>query len=138
MTSRRYILEDHWASTFSTPLPIQRSTLEITREEFSNLFGLNMHAELLSSTRALVAKTEQDTIMTDRVKGLQTSIDSKRPPKNFKDAMSREDRQEWAEAYDNERVPSTKLETPKITESSAKVLGSATRPEYKVLKKRKI
>jgi hypothetical protein len=38
------------------------------------------------------------------LKGLLTSIDASpyRPPKNDKDAMSREDRQSWAEAYDKE------------------------------------
>jgi len=36
------------------------------------------------------------------LKGLLTSINPDRPPKNYKDAMSREDKQDWAEAYDKE------------------------------------
>ena len=33
------------------------------------------------------------------LKGLTQSINPDRPPKNYKDASSREDKQEWAEAY---------------------------------------
>ncbi len=36
------------------------------------------------------------------LKGLPTSFESYWLPKNYKDAMSREDRQSWAEAYDKE------------------------------------
>ena len=36
------------------------------------------------------------------LKGLPTSVNPDRPPKNYKDAMSREDKQDWAEAYDKE------------------------------------
>ena len=34
--------------------------------------------------------------------GVPAGIDVNKPPKKFRDAMSREDRQEWAEAYDSE------------------------------------
>ena len=34
--------------------------------------------------------------------GVPAGIDVNKPPNNFRDAMSREDRQEWAEAYDSE------------------------------------
>ncbi len=34
--------------------------------------------------------------------GVPAGIDVTKPPKNFWDAMRREDRQEWAEAYDSE------------------------------------
>ena len=37
-----------------------------------------------------------------RVKGLPDSIDPTKPPKNFRDAMMREDCQEWAAALDKE------------------------------------
>jgi hypothetical protein len=36
------------------------------------------------------------------VGGVPAGVDVTKPPKNFRDAMSREDRQEWAEAYDSE------------------------------------
>ncbi len=35
-----------------------------------------------------------------RIKGLAGNIDPTKPPKNFKEAMGREDSQEWAEACD--------------------------------------
>jgi hypothetical protein len=38
----------------------------------------------------------------NRIKGLPRKIDLTKPPKNFRDAISREDCQEWAEAYDAE------------------------------------
>ena len=34
--------------------------------------------------------------------GMLAGVDVNKPPKNFRDAMNREDRQEWAEAYDSE------------------------------------
>ena len=41
--------------------------------------------------------------VTDHIlKGLPPSINPDRPPKNYKDAMSREDRQEWGEAFTKE------------------------------------
>jgi hypothetical protein len=36
------------------------------------------------------------------LQGLPISINPDLPPKNFKDAMSRVDKQEWATAYDEE------------------------------------
>ena len=36
------------------------------------------------------------------VTGVATGNDVNKPPKNFRDVMSHEDRQEWAEAYDCE------------------------------------
>ncbi len=38
-----------------------------------------------------------------RVKGLPDSIDPKnKPPRNYRDAMRREDLQEWADVYNKE------------------------------------
>jgi hypothetical protein len=70
-----------------------------------------------------------------RVKGLVMSIDPGKPPKNFKDVMSREDMQEWAEAYDNEYQGFYDHGTLKIArpEPGAKVLGTPARSEYKLV-----
>jgi hypothetical protein len=38
----------------------------------------------------------------DKLHGLPDNIDARKPPKNFKDAMSRVDAKEWREAYDKE------------------------------------
>ncbi len=91
-----------------------------------------------------MAKLEEVLMAADRVKGISASIDPKRPPKNFKDAMSREDRQEWAAAYNNEYQGFFEHQTLKIArpEPGAKILGSTTLTEYKVVdgvfKKRKV
>ena len=44
---------------------------------------------------------EDPTVSDGRIRGLPVGISETKTPKNFRDAMSREDRQEWAEAYDN-------------------------------------
>ena len=38
----------------------------------------------------------------DKLHGLPDNINASKPPKNFKDAMSRVDAKEWWEAYDKE------------------------------------
>ena len=68
------------------------------------------------------------------MKGLPDSIDPNKPPRNFRDAMRREDRQEWAKAYDKEYQGFNKPGTFKIArpEKGAKVLDTITRADYKV------
>ena len=46
-------------------------------------------------------KEELVTSPEGLVTGVPAGIDVSKPPKNFRDAMNREDRQEWAEAYDS-------------------------------------
>jgi hypothetical protein len=71
-------------------------------------------------------------------------IDTNCPPKNFKDAMRRTDRQEWAEAFDKEYKGFKEHGTLNVVRPvpGIKILGTTTRPEYKVvngeLKKRKV
>ena len=74
-------------------------------------------------------------------------IDVNKAPKNFRDAMSSEDRQEWAEAYDSEYQGFLEHGTLKIVRlmPGNKILGTTTRTEYKyykvvngVFKKRKV
>ena len=63
------------------------------------------------------------------LKGLDPDIDPDRAPKNFKDAMSRKDRQEWAEALNKEyrgfkdRNAFAIVKPPK----GARILGTLTR-----------
>ncbi len=69
------------------------------------------------------------------MKGLPDSIDPNKPPRNYRDAMQREDRQEWAEeAYDKEYQGFIEQGTIKIArqEEGAKVLDTTTRADYKV------
>ena len=73
----------------------------VKKEEFFKSL-LNKRAdEILTSARVFMATKDQARVETDgsRIKGLPGNIDPTKPPKNFRDAMSREDRQE---AYDAE------------------------------------
>ena len=67
------------------------------------------------------------------LKGLPTSINPDRPPKNFKDAMSREDKQEWAEAFDKEYRGFKERNAFKVVrpKPGVKILDTLTRLEYK-------
>ena len=76
--------------------------------------------------------------------GVPAGIDVSKLPKNFRDAMNREDRQEWAEAYDSKYQGFLEHGTLKAVrlKPGDKVLGTTTRTEYKVVngafKKRKV
>ena len=67
-------------------------------------------------------------------KGLPDYIDPTRPPKNYKDAMTSPDREEWATAYQKEfqgfkdRSSFAIVKPPPGT----KILGTTTKTEYKV------
>ncbi len=99
---------------------------------------LNKRAdEILTSARVFMATKDQARVELDcsRIKGLPGIIDPTNPPKNFRDAMSREDRQEWAEAYDAEHQGFYEHQTLSISrpEPGAKILGTTTRKEYKTV-----
>jgi hypothetical protein len=87
----------------------------------------------------LVAKiNEEVTCGSDdhpiRVKGMPNSIDPNIPPRNYRDAMTREDRQEWAAAYMEEHQGFHDQGTLQVArpESGAKILDTTTRADYKV------
>ena len=111
----------------------------IRREDFFKSLLHKRADELLVKARALVAGMEEEISPRGiaRVKGLPEGIDPSKPPKNFKDAMSRIDRQQWAEAYDREYQGFYEHQTLKVArarpEPGTKVLGSTTRTEYKVM-----
>jgi hypothetical protein len=67
------------------------------------------------------------------LKGLPKSVDPDRPPKNYKDAMSREDKQDWAEAYDKEYRGFMERKAFKVVrpEKGIKIHDTLTRLEYK-------
>ncbi len=62
-----------------------------------------------------------------KLKGLPDFIDPNKPPRNYRDAMQREDQQEWAEAYDKEYQGFIEQGTLKTArpEKGAKVLDHA-------------
>ena len=67
------------------------------------------------------------------LKGLDPDIDPDRAPKNFKDAMSRKDRQEWAEALNKEYIGFTDRTALAVVKppKGERILGTLTRWEYK-------
>jgi hypothetical protein len=73
--------------------------------------------------------------ISTRVKGLPGNIDPSKPPKIFKDAMSRKDRRQLADAYDREYQGFFEHKTLKLArpEPGAKIRGTTTRMEYKVV-----
>ena len=76
----------------------------VKREDFFKSLLSKRTDELLFSARAPVAQMKEELVT--RPEGLTTGvpvgINVNKPPKNFRDAMRRENRQEWAEAYDSE------------------------------------
>ena len=78
--------------------------MKVSRESFFQSLLKKNSDELLSKARALVARMEAEPPWTSegnptRVKGLPSSINPSKPPRSYRDAMTREDRQEWGEAY---------------------------------------
>ena len=69
-----------------------------------------------------------------RVKGLPNSIDPNKPPRNYRDAMTREDRQEWAAACTEEHQGFREQGTLQVArpEPGAKILDTTMRADYKV------
>ncbi len=66
--------------------------------------------------------------------GLTRELDPTKPPKNFRDAMSREDPQEGAEVYNAEHQGFYEHQTLKIArpEPDAKILGTTTHCEWAI------
>ncbi len=93
-------------------------TETIQQEYFNNV---------LSVRRAFVASLRL-------VQGFPDTIDPDKSPRNYKDAMSSPDNQEWAEAYQkkiqgfNERRVFTTIRPPK----GAKILETTTPLDYKI------
>ena len=73
----------------------------VKREDFFKSPLSKRTDELLFSARALVARMKDELVTGPEglVTGVPAGIDANKPPKNFRDAMSREDLHEWAEAY---------------------------------------
>jgi hypothetical protein len=72
---------------------------------------------------------------TTKVKGLLNSINPNNPLKSYKEAMSREDSAEWAEAYNKEYMGLKQRNVVQVVriEKGMKLMGMTTRNEYKVV-----
>ena len=87
-------------------------------------------SDILHQQRALVAQVADSV---DKAEGTSSGIDYNKQPKNFADAMSRDDAAEWMEAYRREYQGFKDRDAVKmvIPPRGAKVLGSTTRVDYK-------
>ena len=72
--------------------------------------------------------------LPSKVKGLSLTINASKPPRNYKDALSREDHAEWQEAYLKEYLgmKSRDAMVYATPPPGTKLLGTLTRTEYKV------
>ena len=97
-------------------------------------FFKNLLATTSVHEKALMVATPLDSASLSKVKGLPDSIDSSRPPKNFRDAMLREDCQEWAEALNKEYMGFKQRGVFELVplKKGIKLMGMTTRWEYKV------
>ncbi len=108
----------------------------VKKEEFFKSV-LNKRAdEILTSVRVFMATKDQALVEPDgsRIKGLPGNIDPTKPPKNLRDAMSREDHREWAEAYDAEYQGFYEHQTLSISrpEPGAKIFKLRNNNAYRV------
>jgi hypothetical protein len=76
----------------------------IRRKDFFQSLLNKRFDKLVYSARMLVARMKEDLPPGQEWSAgrVPAGIDVTKPPKNFQDAMRREDCQEWAEAYDSE------------------------------------
>ena len=75
----------------------------VNHEDFFKSLLSKRADELLFSARAPVSQMKEELVTRQEglVTGVPKGIDVNKPPNKFCDAMSRKDRQEWAEAYDS-------------------------------------
>ncbi len=109
----------------------------VKQEDFFKLLFSKCSNELLAKARALVARIEEELSQPNSswVKGLPDGVDPSKPLKNFTDAMSRVDRQQWAETYDRGYQGFYEHQILNVArpEPGTNVLGSTTQIEYKVV-----
>jgi hypothetical protein len=113
--------------------------MKVSREAFFQSLLQHNSNELLSMSRGLLSRMEAELVNTpvgvpSRVNRLPRSIDPNKPPRNYREAMQREDRQEWVEAYNKEYQGFIEQGTliNARPEKGAKVLDITTRANYKV------
>jgi hypothetical protein len=109
----------------------ENAYLKIDRDQyFKNLLSTTTMLE-----KARMASGPLCAAPDSKMKGLPDYIDPTKPPKSYKDAMSRPDAAEWAEAYDKEYMGIKQrgvFEVVRI-EKGMKLMGMTTRNEYKVV-----
>ena len=108
--------------------------IRVNREQFFK-DSLDVEAARGPTERTFTAVPIPQNPNSKRVAGLPACIDPTKPPKNFKDAMSRPDRQQWAEAYNKEYQGFIERGTFVVVkpEKGEKVLGTTTRLDYNMV-----
>ena len=110
--------------------------MRVKREDFFRSLLAKQSDELLINARALVARMGPELPEGGngncKVKGLPVDIDPSKPPKSYKEALRRSDKERWLEAYDKEYQGFVQHGTLKI-ERPPLGLGTTTRTEYKVV-----
>ena len=109
----------------------ENAYLRIDRAEYFN----NLLATTSMHEKARMVSSSPDEMQTTKVKGLPNSINPDKPPKSYKEAMSREDSAEWAEAYNKEYMGLKQRNVFEVVriEKGMKLMGMTTRNEYKVV-----
>ena len=100
----------------------ERTFVRVTQKQF-NLDMLDLLKAAAVQHQANFAGMQHRSLQ-----GLDPSINPDRPPRNFKDAMSRSDRQDWAEALNKEFLGFKDMKALAIVKppKGAKILGTLT------------
>ena len=111
--------------------------LQVNTEEntFVQVTQTQFNIDMLDQLKAATEEQYANMASVDhrKLEGLDPAINPDRPPKNYKDAMSRSDRQEWAAAMNKEYLGFKDMKALAVVKppKGAKILGTLTRWEYK-------
>ena len=90
-------------------LQVENTFVRVTQEQI-NTYLFDLLKIAATEQQAHLARAGHSTL-----KGLDQDIDPNRAPKNFKDAMSLKDHQEWVEALNKEYRLLQRLQGPQCT-----------------------
>jgi hypothetical protein len=107
----------------------QNAFLKIDQETFFK----NLMANTTVHEKARLAVGPFHNGFQTRIKGLPDSIDTTKPPRSYREAMTREDAREWAEALNKEYMGFKQRGVFELVrlEKGMKLMGMTTRFDYK-------
>ena len=109
--------------------------IETEKDTYTRVTQKQWLMDKLDLTKAVFEEQQANFAGTTHrtLKGLHPSINPDRPPKNYKDAMSRDDKQEWGDAFTKEYLGFAERGAFKAVRPLAgvKVHDTLTRFEYK-------
>ena len=108
----------------------QNAFLKIDQETFFK----NLMANTTVHEKARLAVGPFHNGFQTRIKGLPDSIDTTKPPRSYREAMTREDAREWAEALNKEYMGFKQRGVFELVrlEKGMKLMGMTTRFDYKI------